>query len=59
MKIKNINNPTSAKWSKFGMALVSVSATIAGYGLTQNVQIVGFIGLGCAVVGTFIVNMLD
>jgi len=58
-KLSNINKPTSAKWSKLGMAILSVSTFISGYGLTQNDTAVGFVGLVCGIVGTFIINLLD
>lgn len=57
MKISNIHKPTSARMSKLGLALVSVSTFIAGYALTQDNITVGFIGLGIGIVGTFIINI--
>lgn len=59
MKLSNINKPTSAKWGKIGASLVSVSAFIAGYGLTMNNQIVGFTGLAIGVIGTIITQLVD
>lgn len=54
LKLKHANLPTPAKWSKIGAACVAVSAFIAGYGLTINDKVVGFIGLGIGCAGTFI-----
>ncbi len=54
ISIKNIQKPTPANWSKFGLACVSVSAFVSGYGLTTGNAIVGYIGLGIGVIGTFI-----
>lgn len=53
-KFRNINKATPAKWSKFGAACVGVSAMIATYGLTMEDKIVGYIGLGIGVLGTFL-----
>lgn len=53
-KIKNIKSATPARWSQFGAACVGVSTMIAGYGLTMDDKVVGYIGLGIGVVGTFI-----
>ena len=50
----NIHKPTPANWSKFGLACVSASAFIGGYGLTAGNAIVGYIGLGIGFVGTFV-----
>lgn len=57
LSFKNVNLPTSAKWSKIGIICVSVSAFIASYALTSNNQIIGFIGLGFGVLGTIISTM--
>lgn len=57
MKLSNYNKPTPAKMAKLGMAILSVSTFIAGYGITKDNDIVSFIGLGCGVVGTFITNL--
>ena len=54
MKWNNIHKPTPAQWTKFGLACVSVATFIGGYGLTADNKIVGFIGLGIGIVGTFI-----
>lgn len=58
-KFKNLKKSTPAKFVKIGVALVSVSAFIAGYGLTQGNEIVGYIGLGLGVIGTLFVNMFN
>ena len=54
MKLSNIHKPTPAKWSKFGLACVSVSTFIAGYGLTSGNALVGYIGLGVGCLGTLV-----
>lgn len=59
MKLSNINKPTSPRLGKIGAALVSVSAFIAGYGLTSGNQIVGFIGLGIGVIGTLVTQIAE
>lgn len=58
-KLNNLNKSTPAKWAKLGSAFVAVSAMIAGYGLTMDDKIVGYIGLGLGVVGTFFVNLFS
>lgn len=58
LKIKNVNTPTPAKWVKVGAVLTSTSAFIAGYGLTMDNQVVGFIGLGIGVAGTIITTLM-
>lgn len=55
--IKHLTKATPAKWVKVGLALTAVSAAVNGYGLTQGLTWVSMSGLGCLVVGTFIVNM--
>lgn len=57
MKLKNLNKATPAKWSKLGNACVAASAMIAGYGLTMDDKIVGYIGLGIGVFGSFLSNL--
>jgi hypothetical protein len=57
MKLNNYNKPTPAKWAKLGMAILSVSTFIAGYGVTADNDIVAFIGLGCGIIGTFLTNL--
>lgn len=59
MKAKNINKPTPAKWAKIGMALVAASSAIAGYGLTAGDRIIGYIGVGLSVLGSFISNLFS
>lgn len=54
ISIKNIQDPTPAKWSKFGLACVSVAVFISGYGLTSGDKLVGYIGLGIGALGTFL-----
>lgn len=58
LKIKNVNSPTPAKWVKVGAVLASTSAFIAGYGLTMDNPVVGFIGLGIGVAGTIITTLM-
>jgi len=59
IKLKNLNKPTSAKMSKLGIALVSISAFISGYGVTSGKEVVGYVGLCMGIVGTFLVNMYN
>ena len=59
MNLKNVNKPTPAKWSKFGLACVSVATFISGYGLTTGKDLVGYIGLGIGVVGTFVSTLFS
>lgn len=54
---KNITKATPAKWVKVGLSLISVSAAVSGYGLTQGIQWVSYFGLACIIAGTFITNM--
>ena len=55
--IKHLTKATPAKWVKIGLALTAISTAVSGYGLTQGMKWVGYTGLACLVVGTFIVNM--
>jgi hypothetical protein len=57
VKFSNLDLPTPAKWSKLGLAIQSVSTFIAGYGLTSGNEVVGYIGLGCGILGTFLVTL--
>jgi hypothetical protein len=52
--MKKINKPTPAKWSKVSAACIALATFIAGYGLTAQNQIVGFIGLGIGCIGIVI-----
>lgn len=54
ISLKNIQNPTPAKWSKIGLSCVSVSTFIAGYGLTSGNPTIGYVGLGIGIIGTFV-----
>jgi len=56
-RVKNLNKPTPAKWVKIGLSLTAISAAINGYGLTQGIQWVSYLGLACLVGGTLIANM--
>lgn len=56
-RVKNLNKPTPAKWVKIGLSLTAVSAAIGGYGLTNGIEWVSYLGLICIVSGTFITNM--
>lgn len=58
ISLNNHNQPTPAKWAKLGSALLAASAFIATYGLTQNMPIVGYIGLGCGIAGVIITNLI-
>lgn len=55
--LSNWHKPTSAKMAKLGTSLVAVSAFIAGYGFTEQVPYLGYIGLGIGVVGCFLSNI--
>lgn len=55
--MKNLNKPTPAKWAKLGMAFLSVSSFISGYGVAVNNDIVAYIGLATGILGTFITNL--
>lgn len=55
MKLKNINEPTPAKWVKIGSTLIAVSTFVGGYGLTSANAVVGYIGLVLGVVGTALI----
>lgn len=57
--LKNINKSTPAKLSKLGLAFTSISALIAGYSLTVGDKIVGYIGLGTGIFGTFITTLFS
>jgi len=57
MKLSNVNKSTPAKWAKLGMAILSVSSFITGYGITAGNDTVGYIGLGCGIAGTFLTNL--
>jgi len=57
MKLTNLNKPTPARMAKLGMTILSVSTFIAGYGITANNDIVGYIGLACGIIGTFLTNL--
>ena len=51
INIKNIKNDTPATYAFVGTLFTAWGSTIAGYGLTASNAIVGFIGLGCALIG--------
>jgi hypothetical protein len=59
MKVSNLNKPTPAKWAKIGLALLSVSTFIAGYGVTANNDIVAYTGLAFGIIGTFLTNLFE
>ena len=54
LAFKHINHPTSPTMTKIGASCVALATFIAGYGLTSQNQIVGFVGLGIGAVGTII-----
>ena len=52
ISISNHNKPAPVWATKLATACTTAGATIAGYGLTQNDPIVGYVGLGLAVMGS-------
>jgi hypothetical protein len=54
--LSQIHESTPAIIVKIGSTLITLSTVIAGYGLTQSDKIVGYIGLGCAILGTILIS---
>ena len=52
ISIKNANKPAPVWATKLAASCATAGATIAGYGLTQEDKIVGYMGLGLAVLGS-------
>ena len=59
ISVKNIQKPTPAKWSKFGLACVASSAFVSASAFASQHQTIGYIGLGFGFVGTFISNLFS
>lgn len=51
LSIKNLKKDTPATYAFAGTLFTAWGSTIAGYGLTASNAVVGFIGLGCALIG--------
>ena len=58
-KVSNLNKPTQAKMVKLGVSLVAVSGFISASAFATAHDVIGYIGIGCGIVGTFIVNIID
>jgi len=52
----NYGAPTPAKWRKLGDALLSVSAFITAYGISEDAHMISYVALGIGVAGKFLTN---
>ena len=59
ISIKNIQQPTPAKWSNLGVALSATSSFIAASAFATQHELIGYIGIGLGVVGIFITTLLS
>ena len=54
LKLNNVKKDTPANFAFIGTVFTTIGSTIGSYGLTASNEIVGFIGLGCAVLGVIL-----
>lgn len=57
--IKNYYNPTPKKWRKLGDALLSVSTTITGFAIYNDIKWVALSALLFGVIGKFLSNFFS
>ncbi len=53
---KNYEGMTPVKWRKIGDGLLTASATLTAYAVTEDMKMLALIALGCGVIGKFVTD---